>query len=62
MQRTIKASGINAVSQLDWDAHIPAEWPAQALVWMCTPDADPWSGHEVSLRDPEIRARIGVAA
>ncbi|MGP9788723.1 SDR family oxidoreductase [Roseinatronobacter sp. NSM] len=60
MQREIKASGINPVSQLDWSAHVPPEWPAQALVWMCTPDADGWIGDEVSLRDPDIRARIGV--
>ncbi len=60
MQRTIRASGVNPVSQLDWDAHVPPEWPARALAWMCTPDADAWSGHEVSLRAPEIRARLGL--
>ena len=31
MQREIKASGINPVSQLDWSDHIPADWPARAL-------------------------------
>lgn len=60
MQREIKASGVNAVSQLDWSAHIPPEWAAQALVWMCTPDSDDWIGREVSLRQPDIRARVGV--
>lgn len=60
MQREIKASGINPVSQLDWSDHIPAEWPARALLWMCSPDADPWIGQEVSLRDPDIRARVGL--
>lgn len=62
MQRTIRKSGINAVSQLDWSVHIPPEWPARALVWMCTPDADDWVGREVSLRDAAIRARLGLAA
>jgi NAD(P)-dependent dehydrogenase (short-subunit alcohol dehydrogenase family) len=61
MQRTIRASGINPVSRLDWSSHIPPEWPARALVWMCTPDADAWRGAEVSLRDPDIRARLGLA-
>jgi NAD(P)-dependent dehydrogenase (short-subunit alcohol dehydrogenase family) len=61
MQRTIKASGVNAVSQLDWAAHVPADWPAQALLWMCTPDADDWIGREVSLRDETIRRRLGLA-
>lgn len=60
MQREIKASGVNAISQLDWSVHIPPEWPAQALVWMCSPEADPWLGSDISLRDPAIRAAVGV--
>ncbi len=61
MQREIKASGINPVSRLDWDDHIPPEWPAQALVWMCSPDADEWLGGEVSLRDEDVRRRLGLS-
>ncbi len=61
MQREIKASGINPVSRLDWDDHIPPEWPAQALVWMCSPDADEWLGGEVSLRDEHVRRRVGLS-
>lgn len=60
MQREIKASGINPVSQLDWSDHIPAEWPARALLWMCSPEADPWIGQEISLRDQDIRDRVGL--
>ncbi|WP_299139201.1 SDR family oxidoreductase [uncultured Tateyamaria sp.] len=60
MQREIKASGINPVSQLDWSDHIPADWPAKALLWMCSADADAWIGQEISLRDPDIRARVGL--
>ncbi len=60
MQRDIKASGINPVSQLDWSDHIPPEWPAQALVWMCTPDADEFCGADVSLREEDIRKRAGL--
>ncbi|WP_299202897.1 SDR family oxidoreductase [uncultured Tateyamaria sp.] len=60
MQREIKASGINPVSQLDWSDHIPADWPAKALLWMCSPDADDWIGQEISLRDPDIRTRVGL--
>ncbi len=61
MQRTIKASGVNAVSQLDWSDHIPPEWVAQALVWMCSPEADGFRGEEISLRDDDIRRKVGVA-
>ena len=60
MQREIKASGVNPVSQLDWSVHIPADWPARALLWMCTADADGFLGAEVSLRDETIREKVGL--
>ncbi|WP_300011055.1 SDR family oxidoreductase [uncultured Roseobacter sp.] len=60
MQREIKSSGINPVSQLDWDVHIPADWPARALLWMCSPAADEWCGQEISLRDEDIRRQAGL--
>ncbi|MFW2543472.1 SDR family oxidoreductase [Primorskyibacter sp. 2E107] len=61
MQRDIKASGINPVSQLDWSDHIPPEWVAKALLWMCGSEADVYLGGEISLRDEGIRAKVGVA-
>jgi NAD(P)-dependent dehydrogenase (short-subunit alcohol dehydrogenase family) len=60
MQREIKASGINPVSQLDWSVHIPADWPAKALLWMCGPDADAYLGEEISLRDEDVRRKVGL--
>ncbi len=60
MQREIKASGINPVSKLEWSDHIPPEWPAQTLVWMCSPDADPYLGMDVSLREETIRQAVGL--
>jgi len=60
MQRTIKASGINPVSQLEWEDHIPADWPARALLWMCSADADEFLGTEISLRRDDIRKRVGL--
>ncbi|MDU8912731.1 SDR family oxidoreductase [Aestuariicoccus sp. MJ-SS9] len=60
MQREIKASGINPVSQLDWSAHVPPDWPARALLWMCGSDADGFLGDEVSLRDEDIRRKVGL--
>lgn len=62
MQAAIRDSGMNPVSQLDWSVHIPPEWPARALVWMCGPEADDFLGAEVSLRDETIRRRIGLIA
>ena len=60
MQRDIKASGINPVSQLDWSDHIPPEWPAKCLLWMCSSEADSWLGDEISLRDEDIRRQVGL--
>ncbi|WP_348773480.1 SDR family oxidoreductase [Litoreibacter halocynthiae] len=60
MQVKIKASGINPVSELDPSVHIPAEWPAKALLWMCGTDADAFLGEEVSLRDEDVRRRVGL--
>ncbi|MDG1367586.1 MAG: hypothetical protein P8P85_11055, partial [Acidimicrobiales bacterium] len=33
---------------------VPPEWPAQTLVWMCTPDADDYLGADVMLRDDAV--------
>lgn len=60
MQRKIKASGINPVSQLDWETHIPADWPAKCLLWMCSAEADGYCGEEISLRDEDIRRAVGL--
>lgn len=60
MQREIKASGVNPVSKLDWSDHIPPEWPAACLVWMCTPEADAHLGEELSLRDEGLRRMLGL--
>ena len=60
MQKDIKQSGINPVSQLDWEDHIPADWPARALLWMCSDEANEFVGQEISLRDEGIRARVGL--
>lgn len=61
MQKDIKASSVdNRVRQLDWSDHIPPEWPARALAWMCTAAADDLIGTDISLRDDDIRSRAGV--
>ncbi|MCO8144708.1 SDR family oxidoreductase [Rhodovulum tesquicola] len=60
MQKTIRDSGVNPVSRLDWAEHVPPAWPARALVWMCSADADEFLGQEVSLRERAIRRRAGL--
>jgi len=60
MQKEIKASGINPVSQLNWSDHIPPDWPARTLLWMCGAGADGYVGTEISLRDEDIRRAVGL--
>ncbi|MEM9724401.1 MAG: SDR family oxidoreductase [Pseudomonadota bacterium] len=62
MMAAIKASGVNPVSQLDWDAHIPPDWAGRAVAWLCTADAAEFHGEDVSLRDEAIRRRVGLIA
>lgn len=60
MQVKIRQSGINPVSRMDPSEHIPPEWPAQAILWLCTDAAADLAGGDVSLRDSAIRARVGL--
>ncbi|MGR3804599.1 SDR family oxidoreductase [Marinibacterium profundimaris] len=62
MQREIKASGLNPVSQLDWEDHIPPEWVAQGLAFLFEPAANDWLGTDFSLKTPEGRAAAGLPA
>ena len=60
MQVSIKASGINPVSQLDPSVHIPADWVGKAIVWLCKDGADEFAGQDFSLKSDEGRARVGL--
>jgi len=60
MQVAIKASGVNPVSQLDPSVHIPADWPARAIAWLCTEEAADLCGTDFSLKDDAGRRRAGL--
>lgn len=60
MQVAIKASGINPVSQLDSNVHIPPEWVAKAIAWLATDAGRPYDGGDCSLRDPAVRKAVGL--
>lgn len=60
MQVSIKASGINPVSQLDPSVHIPAEWVGEAIAWLCTDAADEFAGSDFSLKTEEGRRLVGL--
>jgi NAD(P)-dependent dehydrogenase (short-subunit alcohol dehydrogenase family) len=60
MQGSIRASGINPVSQIPREKLAPAHEPAQAMVWLCTPAADDLAGQELDVRNPDLRAKVGL--
>lgn len=60
MQVQIRDSGVNPVSQIPWENHIPAEWAARVFLWMCGPEADEHLGSVVALRGEELREAIGA--
>ena len=62
MQVAIKGSGINPVSQLDFSVHIPPEWPAKAIAWLCTDAAREYDGGDFSLKTEEGRRKVGLVA
>ncbi len=62
MQKQIKQSGINPVSELHPDVHIPAKWVALGLAYLCGPGGDDWLGQDFSLKTAEGRAALGLPA
>ena len=60
MQKAIRVSGINPVSQLSPDAHIPPEWVARAIAFLLDRDGADFAGTDFSLKSEEGRARAGL--
>lgn len=61
MQVTIRASGINPVSQIPRQNLTPVDHPAAAIVYLCTSAADDLAGQEFSLRDDDFRTRLNLS-
>lgn len=59
-QRTIQAAGINPVSKLAWSDHIPAEWAAEAVVWLTSDAAHVHDGGDFSIKTDVGRAAVGL--
>ncbi len=60
MMMKIKASGVNPVSQLDWSTHIPPEWVAKGVLYLCGPSGAQYAGTDFSLKTNEERAAVGL--
>ncbi len=61
MMATIKQSGVNPVSALDWSTHIPPEWAAEAVAFLCGPEGGEFAGTDFSIKTEEGRRRVGLA-
>ncbi|WP_395016477.1 SDR family NAD(P)-dependent oxidoreductase [Dongia sp.] len=60
MQAVIRKSGINPVSRLDPAVHIPPEWVARAVAFLCSEQGEEFAGTDFSLKDNAGRARVGL--
>ena len=60
MMAKIRASGVNPVSRLDWSAHIPPDWVAEAVAFLCGPDGASFAGTDFSIKTDEGRQLVGL--
>ncbi|MGQ9370929.1 SDR family NAD(P)-dependent oxidoreductase [Azospirillum sp. ST 5-10] len=60
MQVAIRASGLNEVSRLKRETLARPEDPARAILYLCTAAAADLAGQELTIRDPDLRRRIGL--
>ncbi|MGB0732512.1 MAG: SDR family oxidoreductase, partial [Pontibacterium sp.] len=62
MMAKIRDAKINVVSNLDWSEHIPAEWAAKAVAFLCGPEGADFAGTDFSIKTQEGRERVGLVA
>lgn len=60
MQVSIRASGINPVSQIPRENLADPADPARGIAWLCTPAADVLMGQEVDVRHDAFRLAAGL--
>ncbi len=60
MQVVIRESGINPVSQLDPSAHIPTEWVAKTIGFLCGEEGAEFAGTDFSIKNDEGRKSVGL--
>ncbi|MCC6717857.1 MAG: SDR family oxidoreductase [Acetobacteraceae bacterium] len=60
MQEKIRASGLNPVSRILPQDHLPPELPAQVIAWLCRAEAADYPQGECSIRDAALCQRAGI--
>ena len=60
MQVTIRASGVNPISQIPQADLAPPSLPAAGIAWLLAERPEDLKGQDVRVRDPAFLARAGV--
>lgn len=60
MQGSIRASGINPISQIPREHLADPGDPARMIAWLCSAQAIDLAGQELSIRDEHLRQRAGL--
>ena len=60
MQEKIRASGLNPVSRILPENHLPPELPAAIIAWLCHAEAADYPQGECNIRDTALLQRSGV--
>ncbi len=60
MQSSIRESGVNPVSQIDWGTHISPEWVAEAIAWLTSDAAREYDGGDFSLKTEDGLKAVGL--
>ena len=60
MQEKIRASGLNPVSQIPPEGHLPPEFPARVIAWLCRAEAADYPQGECNIRDEALTRRAGI--
>ncbi len=56
----IRDAGMGYVASLPREDLLPPQLPARVVAWLMRPEAADLSGRELSIRDPALRARVGL--
>lgn len=60
MMKTIKESGVNPVSKIDWSRHIPPNWVGEATAFLFGPEGSEFAGTDFSIKTIDGRKRVGL--
>lgn len=60
MMEKIRDARINPVSDLNWNSHIPPEWVAEGVAFLCGAEGAEFAGTDFSLKTAEGRKRVGL--